>query len=103
ELLQCPAYDITLADKSTTISNHYVTITLTICNVKLKLSALLVDNLAVGDLYLGITFLKVLNPIIDWNALTMKIDPTRYTPITNDTMTPSDIVLASINLISSDT
>ena len=101
ELLQCPAYDITLADKSTTMSNHYVTITLTICNVKLKLSALLVDNLAVGDLYLGITFLKVLNPIIDWNALTMKIDPTRYTPITTDTMTPSDIILASINLISS--
>ena len=99
QLIQCPAYDITLADKSNTTSNQYATLTLTICGVRIQLSALLVDNLAVGNLYLGITFLKALNPIIDWNALTMTIDPNNYTPITTDNMTPSDIVLASIALI----
>ena len=98
-LLPCDTYDISLADESKTTSNYYATINLLICNVNIQLSALVVDTLSVGDIYLGITFLKTMNPIINWNSLSMTIDPSRYTPIITDNMTPSDIVLASFALV----
>ncbi len=99
EILQGGQYRVTLADKSIATTNEMVIITLELCNVKFSMSAIVMDELATGDIILGINFLKTFNPTIDWHKLTMSIDITNYKPTVTDGMSPSDIILASFTIV----
>ena len=100
EILEGGNYTITLADKSVASTNEMVMLTLEICAVKFTMSAIVMDELATGDIILGINFLKSFNPTIDWNELTMSLDLRNYTSAVTHDMSPSDIVLASFTLVS---
>jgi len=100
EILAGGNYTVTLADGSVATTNEMVMITLELCKIKFSMSAIVMDELATGDIILGINFLKTFNPVIDWNKLTMSIDPSLYTPIATVDMSPPDIILASFTLVS---
>ena len=99
EILEGGNYTITLADKSSASTNQMVMITLELCTIKFTMTAIVMDELASGDIILGINFLKVFNPTIDWNELTMSIDSSLYTAATTTDMSASDIILASFTLV----
>ena len=103
EILQGGHYKVTLADKSVATTNEMVIVTLDLCNVNFTMSAIVMDQLATGDLILGINFLKCFNPTIDWYELTMSINTDMFRPALTDGMSPSDIILASFSIVPSTT
>ena len=74
EILESTSYTLTLADKSTSTVNHICAINIKISNIEFKMIAVVIDELSSSDVILGIHFLQVFAPDIDWCKGTMNID-----------------------------
>ena len=103
---QLPRYEIepitvNLAIDKSTSTNEITTIEITLpCGFTFHLTAVIVPNLT-NDIILGINFLKVFNPIIDWKHGTITIDKnllSHSTTITNVTEHSTPVLLQSYTI-----
>ena len=102
---QLPQFEIesitvNLAVDKSTISNHVTTIQLTLpCGFTFHLTAVIVPNLS-NDIILGINFLKVFQPDINWNNETITIDRNKLpeNTITNVTDHTTPLMLQSYTI-----
>lgn len=76
EIMQSEPLTVTLADQTTTQSNHIVTVKLSLPSVNNLTFACvcIVLGSASHNLILGMNFLKTFNPIIDWEKQRIEID-----------------------------
>ena len=102
---QLPRYEIepitvNLATDKSTSTNEITTIEITLpCGFTFHLTAVIVPNLT-NDIILGINFLKVFNPIIDWKHGKITIDKNMFnsTTITNVTEHSTPVLLQSYTI-----
>ncbi len=103
---QLPRYEIepitvNLAIDKSTCTNEITTIEITLpCGFTFHLTAVIVPNLT-NDIILGINFLKVFNPIIDWKHGTITIDRNlllHSTTITKATEQSTPVLLQSYTI-----
>ncbi len=101
EILESEPYQVTLANKSTTTTNEICLLNMEVpgMNRKFNCVAIVLPELSSSDMILGMPFLEVFNPTIDWKKKKIQCDMNKMNRNEINVMNLSvDVLLSSFSI-----